>query len=122
MGYLSTTNRLGEVFEIALPAILKLTSPGPSFVSRKITLGVAEIALGVAKLIELGNLDARRDWSHSRDIVRGMHLMLQAEIPDDFVLSSGESHSVRDFVEEAFRIIGVNIGYDMCEELGEFAN
>ncbi|KAM0802430.1 GDP-mannose 4,6-dehydratase-like protein [Usnea florida] len=84
---------------------------GPSFVSRKITLGVAEIALGVAKLIELGNLDARRDWSHSRDIVRGMYLMLQAESPDDFVLSSGESHSVRDFVEEAFRIIGVNIGW-----------
>lgn len=58
-------------------------------------LGVAKVALGVAKLIKLGNLDARRDWSHSRDIVRGMHLMLQNENPDDFVLSSGESHSVK---------------------------
>jgi GDPmannose 4,6-dehydratase len=67
----------------------ELTPLGPEFVSRKITLGVAEIALGVAKLIELGNLDARIDWSHSRDIVRGMHLMLQNENPDDFVLSSG---------------------------------
>src|SRR5262249_36135540 len=82
---------------------------GETFVTRKITRGVAAIALGLQKRLYLGNLDSRRDWGHSRDYVEGMWLMLQQDEPDDYVLATGESHSVREFVEVAFDHVGRRI-------------
>ena len=78
---------------------------GETFVTRKITRGVAAIALGLQSTIYLGNLDARRDWGHARDYVEGMWLILQQEEPDDYAFATGKSHSVREFVERAFREI-----------------
>ena len=75
---------------------------GFEFVTRKITSTVARIKQGQAAELRLGNLDARRDWGHAEDYVRAMHLMLQLEQPDDFVIASGESHTVREFCELAF--------------------
>jgi GDPmannose 4,6-dehydratase len=72
------------------------------FVTRKITSGVARIATGEAKELRLGNLDARRDWGHAREYVEAMWLMLQASDPDDYVIATGEAHSVREFCEVAF--------------------
>jgi GDPmannose 4,6-dehydratase len=82
---------------------------GETFVTRKITRAVAAIKHGMQRKLFLGNLDARRDWGHARDFVRGMWLILQQEEPDDYVLATGESHSVREFVERAFTCIGRNI-------------
>lgn len=79
---------------------------GETFVTRKITRAVAAIKLGQQKKLYIGNLDARRDWGHARDYVEGMWLMLQQPEPDDYVLATGESHSVREFVELAFAEIG----------------
>src|ERR1700731_385983 len=75
---------------------------GETFVTRKITRAVAAIERGLQDKLYLGNLDAKRDWGHARDFVEGMWLMLQQEGPDDYVLATGESHSVREFVEKAF--------------------
>jgi GDPmannose 4,6-dehydratase len=82
---------------------------GETFVTRKITRGVAAVHLGLADKLYLGNLDARRDWGHARDYVEGMWLMLQQDAPDDYVLATGESHSVREFVEIAFENVGRSI-------------
>jgi GDPmannose 4,6-dehydratase len=82
---------------------------GETFVTRKITRGVAAIAHGQQSQLFLGNLDAMRDWGHARDYVEGMWLMLQQAEPDDYVLATGESHSVREFVEGAFAHIGRRI-------------
>ena len=79
---------------------------GETFVTRKITRGVAAIHKGGQDCLYLGNLDAERDWGHARDYARGMWLMLQQEKPDDYVLATGESHSVREFVEKAFAATG----------------
>jgi GDPmannose 4,6-dehydratase len=79
---------------------------GETFVTRKITRGVAAIELGLQDRIFLGNLDARRDWGHARDYVEGMWLILQQPSPDDYVLATGEAHSVREFVERAFAHVG----------------
>ncbi len=76
---------------------------GETFVTRKITRAAARIALGLQEKLYLGNLNARRDWGHARDYVEAMWLMLQQERADDFVIATGESHSVREFVERAFR-------------------
>ena len=76
---------------------------GETFVTRKITRGVAAIAHGLQSQLFLGNLDAMRDWGHARDYVEGMWLMLQQDEPDDYVLATGESHSVREFVESGLR-------------------
>jgi len=84
---------------------------GETFVSRKITRAVAAIKLGRQQRLYLGNLDARRDWGHARDYVRGMWLMLQQDLPDDYVLATGESHSVRELAERAFERIGVRIAW-----------
>ncbi|WP_041535936.1 GDP-mannose 4,6-dehydratase [Parvibaculum lavamentivorans] len=81
----------------------------PSFVTRKISLAVAASQRGEKTPLSLGNLDARRDWGHAGDYVRAMWLMLQREKPDDFVLATGETHSVREFVELAFGVIGSRI-------------
>jgi GDPmannose 4,6-dehydratase len=82
---------------------------GETFVTRKITRAVASIELGLQDRLYLGNLDAHRDWGHARDYVEGMWMMLQQDEPDDYVLASGESHSVREFVELAFAEIGRKI-------------
>ncbi|TFF23298.1 GDP-mannose 4,6-dehydratase [Jiella endophytica] len=82
---------------------------GETFVTRKITRAVAAIKLGLQDRLYLGNLDAKRDWGHARDYVRGMWMMLQQDEPDDYVLATGETHLVRSFVEMAFREVGVEI-------------
>jgi len=82
---------------------------GETFVTRKITLAVGRIARGLQQKVQLGNLDASRDWGHARDFVEGMHLILQQDKPDDYVLATGETHTVREFVELAFRHIGRTI-------------
>src|ERR1041385_423641 len=82
---------------------------GETFVTRKITRAVAAIAQGHQQRLYLGNLDAKRDWGHAKDYARGMWLMLQQPEPDDFVLATGESHSVREFVERAFTHIGRSV-------------
>lgn len=81
---------------------------GETFVTRKITRGVARILAGLDKKIYLGNLEARRDWGYAPEYVEAMYLMLQQPAPDDFVIGTGASHSVRDFVEAAFRVVGIN--------------
>lgn len=81
---------------------------GLEFVTRKITDSVARIKLGLQKKLLLGNLDARRDWGFAGDYVQAMWLMLQQQTPADYVIATGESHSVREFVEEAFRCAGLN--------------
>ena len=93
---------------------------GETFVTRKITRGVAAIAHGLQSQLFLGNLDAKRDWGHARDYVEGMWLMLQQAEPDDYVLATGESHSVREFVEGAFAHIGRHIEWrgSGVEEVG----
>ena len=82
---------------------------GETFVTRKITRAAAAISRGLQARLYIGNLDARRDWGHARDYVEGMWLMLQQERPDDYVFATGESHSVRHFIECAFAEIGVEI-------------
>ncbi len=81
---------------------------GFEFVTRKITHNVARIKLGLAKELRLGNLEARRDWGHAADYVRAMHLMLQRPDPGDFVVATGETHSVREFCDLAFREVGLD--------------
>jgi len=82
---------------------------GETFVTRKITRAVAAIELGLQKKLFLGNLAARRDWGHARDYVEGMWLIVQQPEPDDYVLATGEEHSVREFVEKAFAHVGRTI-------------
>lgn len=82
---------------------------GETFVTRKITRGIARIEVGLDDTLYLGNLEARRDWGHARDYVEGMHRILQADTPDDFVLATGEAHSVREFAEQAFAEVGRTI-------------
>jgi GDPmannose 4,6-dehydratase len=82
---------------------------GETFVTRKITRAVAGIHLGVQKTLYIGNLDSKRDWGHARDYVEGMWRIVQQEKPDDYVLATGEMHSVREFIELAFSKTGRNI-------------
>ena len=77
--------------------------------TRKITRAVARVKLGFQEQLHLGNLDAKRDWGHARDYVEAMWLMLQQEGPDDYVIASGEQHAVRELVEQAFRVAGIEI-------------
>lgn len=81
---------------------------GLEFVTRKVTAGVAKIKLGLSRELHLGNLDAKRDWGHAREYVAAMWMMLQAPEPEDYVIATGESHSVREFCEVAFRHVGLN--------------
>jgi GDPmannose 4,6-dehydratase len=81
---------------------------GFEFVTRKITSAVARIKFGLQSELRLGNLDAKRDWGHAGDYVRAMHLMLQQQTPDDYVIATGESHSVREFCELAFGEAGLD--------------
>jgi GDPmannose 4,6-dehydratase len=81
---------------------------GENFVTRKITMGLAAIKKGKSKQLRLGNLDAKRDWGYARDFVEAMWLILQRDQPDDYVVATGESHSVREFLEEAFGYAGLD--------------
>lgn len=84
---------------------------GETFVTRKITRGVAEIVLGLKNKLWLGNLDSKRDWGHAKDYVEAMWLMLQQDKPEDFVVATGTTTSVRDFVRMAFAHAGVEVGF-----------
>jgi GDPmannose 4,6-dehydratase len=96
---------------------------GETFVTRKITRAVARIALGFQKELYLGNLDSLRDWGHARDYVRAMYLMLQQDEPGDYVVASGEQHSVREFVQRAFAEVGVQVSFsgEGVDEIGTVA-
>lgn len=89
---------------------------GDTFVTRKITRSVAKIELKMMESFELGNLDAERDWGHAKDYVKAMHLMLQQPDPDDFVIATGEKHSVREFVQLAFQCVGRTIVWSGSKE------
>ena len=91
---------------------------GETFVTRKITQGLSRISVGLQECLYLGNLDAKRDWGHAKDFVEAMYLMLQQDEPDDYVIATGEQHSVREFVEEAAPIFGMKIEW-MGEGLDE---
>jgi len=85
---------------------------GETFVTRKITRAVARIALGLEDKLWLGNLDSQRDWGHARDFVRAMYLMLQQDAPDDYVIATGEQHSVRELAERAFAEVGIELRFE----------
>src|ERR1700741_3276014 len=93
---------------------------GETFVTRKITRAVSRIALGLQDTLHLGNLDSRRDWGHARDYVRAQWLMLQQEVPDDFVIATGKQYSVRDFVGAAGSLLDMKIEWrgEGVEEVG----
>jgi len=82
---------------------------GRTFVTRKITTSIAKIQAGELKTLYLGNIDSKRDWGHARDYVEGMWRILQQDKPDDYVLATGETHTVREFIEKAFAVIGITI-------------
>lgn len=85
---------------------------GKEFVTRKITDAVARIKFGLQNFIELGNLDAKRDWGHAKDYVKAMWLMLQQDEADDYVIATGETHKVREFLELAFEYVGIEIEWE----------
>jgi len=85
---------------------------GKEFVTRKITDAVARIKLGVQDVLELGNLDAKRDWGHAKDYVRAMWLMLQQDKADDYVIATNETRTVREFVERAFKYVDVDVVWE----------
>lgn len=92
---------------------------GENFVSKKISQQVAKIKLGIDDTLELGNLDAKRDWGYAKEYVEAMWLMLQQKEPEDFIIATGENHTVREFVEKAFQRVSINIvwkGKDVNEK------
>lgn len=110
-GYYSTINYRESYNLFACNGILfNHESPrrGIEFVTKKITDGAAKIHCGLSKELRLGNLDAKRDWGFAGDYVKAMWLMLQQDEPDDYVIATGESHSVKEFVEEAFSAVGLD--------------
>ena len=82
---------------------------GKTFVTRKITRGLSRIILGLDEKLYLGNLDAKRDWGYAKDYVEGMWRMLQQKEPDDYILATGKTHSVREFVEESAKCLGLHL-------------
>jgi GDPmannose 4,6-dehydratase len=106
------TRNYREAYEMFCCSGILFNHEGPrrgvEFVTRKITTGVARIKLGMAAELRLGNLEAKRDWGHAADYVTAMHLMLQQPEPDDYVVASGETHSVRKFCELAFDCVGLD--------------
>jgi GDPmannose 4,6-dehydratase len=97
---------------------------GETFVTRKITRAAARIALGLQGDLYLGNLDSLRDWGHARDFCQAMYLMLQQDEPDDYVIATGEQHSVREFVSRAFAEIGIVLAFQGAglDEVGVIAD
>jgi GDPmannose 4,6-dehydratase len=89
---------------------------GETFVTRKITRAATRISLGLQNTLYLGNLDARRDWGHAQDYVAAMWLMLQHSEPDDFVIATGESHTVREFAERAFERVGLTAAHHIIHD------
>jgi len=85
---------------------------GETFVTRKITRGVAQIALGLEDKLYMGNIDARRDWGHAKDYIEAMWKMLQVDVPEDFVIATGETRTVREFLIRAFAEAGIEIGFN----------
>lgn len=85
---------------------------GPTFVTRKVTMAVAKISKGLQDCLYLGNLDAQRDWGHAKDYVEAMWLMMQQEKPDDYVVATGQTCSVRSFVEKAFKVVDIKIKWE----------
>ena len=94
---------------------------GKEFVTRKITDTVAKIKLGLEERLELGNMDAKRDWGYAKEYVEGMYLMLQQDTPSDYVLATGKTYKVREFVQEAFSAVDIEIEWsgDGVDEVGE---
>ncbi len=122
-GYWMTVNYREAYGMFALSGILfNHESPlrGETFVTRKITLGACRQHYGLHDVLYLGNLDAMRDWGYAKDYVEAMWLMLQQEIPEDFVVATGETHSVREFVELTYRQLGIEINWhgEGLEEYG----
>ena len=97
---------------------------GPTFVTRKITRGLGMILSGEREQLQMGNIDSLRDWGHAKDYVKGMWMMLQVDDPDDFVLSTGEFHTVREFIEKAFAMRGFQIAWrgEGIDEVGYDVN
>eukprot|EP01136_Pigoraptor_vietnamica_P026536 Opistho-1_new@81707 len=89
---------------------------GETFVTRKITRAVAKISLGLQDTLYLGNLDAKRDWGHAKDYVEGMWRILQHDTPEDFVLATGKTTEIREFVKMAFREAGIELAFEGKEE------
>jgi len=118
--YLCLNYREAHNMWIANGLLFNHESPrrGETFVTRKVTRAVARIKLGIEDRLYLGNLEAKRDWGYAPDFVEAMWLILQQEEPDDFVVATGEAHSVREFVEEAFAIAGFSLVWE-GEGLGE---
>ncbi len=92
---------------------------GETFVTRKITRATAKIALGIENCLYLGNLDAKRDWGHAKDYIEGMYLILQQEKPEDFVLATGITTTIRDFVKMSFAELGIELGFRGKDEKEE---
>lgn len=103
--------REGYNMHISCGILFNHESPrrGETFVTRKITQAAARIKLGKQEILELGNLEAKRDWGHAKDYVYGMWLMLQQDKPDDYVLATGETHTVKEFLEEVFTHAGLSV-------------
>jgi GDPmannose 4,6-dehydratase len=105
-----------EAYEMFVSCGILFNHEGPyrghEFVTRKITQSVARIKLGIQDELRLGNLESRRDWGYAGDFVKAMYLMLQQEKPEDFVIATGETHSVREFVEAAFAYAGITDGIE----------
>jgi GDPmannose 4,6-dehydratase len=108
--WLAVNYREGYGLHVSNGILFNHESPrrGENFVTRKITMGIAAIKLGQARELRLGNLDAKRDWGYARDYVEAMWLMLQQPKADDYVVATGETHSVREFLEEAFSHVGLD--------------
>ena len=108
--YMGVNYREGYGMYVANGILFNHESPrrGENFVTRKITLGVAAIKKGQAQHLMLGNLDAKRDWGYAKDYVEAMWLMLQQPAPDDYVVATGETHSVSEFLDEAFSCVGLD--------------
>ncbi len=85
---------------------------GEQFVTRKITIALSKIKLGLQSILELGNLEAKRDWGHAEDYVRAMYLMLNQNKPDDYVIASGECYSVKDFIEKSAKVLKMEIAWE----------
>lgn len=85
---------------------------GADFVTRKISIGVAKIKLKLCECLYLGNLNAKRDWGHARDYVEAMWQMMQLDVPGDFIIATRETHSVREFVELAFKVVDIDIRWE----------
>jgi GDPmannose 4,6-dehydratase len=108
--WLAVNYREGYGMHVSNGILFNHESPrrGENFVTRKITMGVAAIKKGLASELRLGNLEARRDWGFAKDYVEAMWLMLQQAKPDDYVVATGETHSVEEFLEEAFSCVGLH--------------